>query len=450
MNELKISDFYKVEYVNFATYDCYRKLGCFVDGFKISMRKITYTLNSNYKNTDKIKVSQLSAKTAETTQYLHGENSLQGVMVNMAQNFTGTNNLNLLNPEGAFGTRLIQEAAAPRYIYTQKNNLFDKIFIKDDEQILTGLIFEGDTIEYKYYLPIIPMLLVNGSEGMAVGFAQKILNRNPKEIIKVLKNYIKTKQLPTEIIPWYKGFAGTITKNSENQIICTGKIEKINTSKLRITEIPFNYDLTSYLKILNDLEEKGKIKNYKDLSESNNFEFEISMRREDLEKLSQDDLLNLFKLISRTTENFTCLDENSKIKQLNSEIEILENFIRVRTEAYHLRKKVKCEKALAEIKVLKNKYKYIANVVKGNIVIFKEKKENILKKIEELALDKINDSYDYLLAIRVGAFTEDELIELKESINQKIIAYNEYLQKNIETIWYEELDDLEKNLKNYK
>ena len=101
--ELLISKFFTTDYVDFASYDTYRKIGNCIDGNKISMRKITYTINKHYKNSDKIKVSQLSAKVAETTQYLHGETSLQSVMVNMAQDFVGTNNLNFLLPEGCFG-----------------------------------------------------------------------------------------------------------------------------------------------------------------------------------------------------------------------------------------------------------------------------------------------------------------------------------------------------------
>ncbi len=173
---MKISTFFENDYVDQASYDNLRKIASLVDGQKNSSRKIIYTiLEKNIK--DEIKVSQLGSKVAEFAEYLHG--NLDGVIVNLAQNFPGTNNIPLLTREGNFGTRFAQEASASRYIYTYGSKEFFQLFNKNDNAILVKQYFEGEQIEPMFYLPTLPLLLINGSEGVSSGFAQKILSRDP-------------------------------------------------------------------------------------------------------------------------------------------------------------------------------------------------------------------------------------------------------------------------------
>ena len=85
------------------------------------------------------KVAQLSGSVSELSRYHHGEQSLNGTIVNMAQNFVGSNNINLLEPNGQFGTRLQggDDSASERYIFTQLNPLTRYIFPEADDSVLT-------------------------------------------------------------------------------------------------------------------------------------------------------------------------------------------------------------------------------------------------------------------------------------------------------------------------
>ena len=178
MSKIKITDFFQNDYVDQASYDNLRKVASLVDGQKNAARKILYTiLEKNIK--DEIKVSQLGSKVAEFAEYLHG--SMDGVTINLAQNFPGTNNIPLLAREGNFGTRFSQSASAPRYIFTHGTKEFFELFKKEDNQVLIKQYFEGQQIEPMFYVPNLPILLINGSEGVSSGFAQKILPRNPKK-----------------------------------------------------------------------------------------------------------------------------------------------------------------------------------------------------------------------------------------------------------------------------
>ena len=182
---MQISDFFNKEFSSYASYDRYRSLGNFIDGLKPTARKLIANAISNKIN-DPMKLSSFVMKMCDLYEYLHGPTSAEDAAVGLAQNFTGANNINLLKPAGSFGTRTIPEAAAARYIKTCKEKIIDKIFIPIDEHILIEQYFEGTKIEPRFYVPILPMILVNGNEGVGTGFAQKILPRDPKEIISFL------------------------------------------------------------------------------------------------------------------------------------------------------------------------------------------------------------------------------------------------------------------------
>jgi len=167
---IRLEDFFNTDYVDSASYDNLRKIASIADGLKNSSRKIIHTMiDKNIK--DKTKVARLVSTIAEHTEYLHGEVGLAGVMVNLARKFVGTNNIPFIQRDGAFGTRHKPAAAAPRYIKTRKEDYLDKIYMKEDYPVLISQQFEGYNIEPRYFVPSIPMLLINGSEGLSTGFA---------------------------------------------------------------------------------------------------------------------------------------------------------------------------------------------------------------------------------------------------------------------------------------
>ena len=183
-------DFIDKELILFSRYDNTRSSPCVIDGFKPSQRKVLYGAFKR-KLTSEIKVIQFSGYVSEHTAYHHGEASLNGTIISMAQDFVGSNNVNLLVPSGQFGSRLLggKDAASPRYIYTYLSPITRLIFKEEDDALCRYLVDEGQRIEPDYYLPIIPMVLVNGSEGIGTGYSTTIPNYNPVDIV----NYIKSK-----------------------------------------------------------------------------------------------------------------------------------------------------------------------------------------------------------------------------------------------------------------
>jgi len=444
---MKISDYYKDEYEQAALYTSFRTIASYIDGFKNGARKIVYTVDK-FNITTNLKVSQLSSKVAETTEYLHGEGSLYSAIVGLAQNFPGSNNINILLPEGNFGNRFIPEASAGRYIYTKKSKYFDQVFMREDRDILISQDFEGKTIEPKFYIPIIPMILVNGSEGIGNGFAQKILPRDEKKIIEMILSYLKQNKKITSITPHMKGFHGKIeitNDNGDTKVLMSGKIDVVNSNTLRISEIPTIYDLQSYIKVLNKLEEDKIIKGYSDKSENDVYQFDIDVTRE-FAKTSQEELLKIFKLTKSFTENFTCIDENNAIVEFKNEKELLMSYIKVRLDYYSKRKKYILSDLLEQNTILENKIKFIEKINSGELVVSNKSKNEIEKQLVKLRIKKINNDYEYLLRLSIYSLTKEKIQELKEALSQNKKKIEELQLKNEKDLWTEDLEELKKHL----
>jgi DNA topoisomerase-2 len=435
---MKISEFFNKDYVDQASYDNLRKIASLVDGQKNASRKILYTvLEKNIK--DKIKVSQLGSKVAEFAEYLHG--NLDGVIVNLGQDFPGTNNIPLLQKKGNFGTRFSQEASASRYIYTYGTSEFFNLFKKEDTEILKQQYFEGQQIEPMFYVPSLPILLVNGSEGVSSGFAQKILPRNPNEIKKYIESSLSGISGAHNLTPYYEGFNGTIEQGeTSNQWLIKGILEVKGINKVEITEVPVGYDLKSYIKILDDLEDKKVIQSYRDKSEDDSFKFEVNINSKDLKKWDNETLMNKLKLIKKVSENYTVIDENNKIKVYTSAKEILDHYINVKLGYVEKRKANQIEKLTNEIRFDFSKYLFIKMITEDSLVINKRKKDDIVNDLQKI--EKIIDrdgSYDYLLNMNIMSLTEERMDKLQQDIKVKKETLDKLVQTSIEQLWINEL-----------
>ena len=432
-----ISTFFNKDYLQYAMYDSYRACACYIDGCKPTARKVIHTM-SKFNINSKTKVTQLAAKCAEATGYLHGEGSMCGVIVNLAQNYVGSNNINLLDPNGSFGSRFIQEAAAPRYIFTQKSKYFDKLINKDDFDILPKQFFEGQEIEPKFFVPIIPLLLVNGSEGIGNGYAQKILPRDPKDLINFIKEVLKTGKYTTKLNPAFKGYKGKVKVTSDGKVKIYGKLEKLNLSTLRITEIPPNYDLDAYTKILAELRENHIIKNFKDYSDNDEFKFDIQIDRETGAK-TEEELCEILKLVKNLTENFTCIDENNKIREFANVYELMIAYIKIRLEYYKKRREYLLTQLNDDLKLLMNRVLFIKGILDDKIVINKKSKANIEEQIIKQNIDKIEDSFDYLLNMPIYSLTKEKIEELINKAKNKKEQIKDLTSKTARDLWLEDL-----------
>lgn len=450
---MKLSEFISQDYCNYSAYDNTRKICSLIDGQKISARKVLNTVIKDNITKD-VKVENLMSRVSEQNEYLHGASSLAGVIVNMARRFVGTNNLPLLHNEGNFGTRFVNENSAARYIFTRKEPILDYIFKKEDFPILIEQIFEGTKIEPKYFVPIIPLLLANGTEGMSVGFAQLILPRKPEEVVKYLLEYLSDKTPDfNKLMPYYKGFNGSILRDPEqaNRFFIKGVFIRENTTNLTITELPIKYQLSSglkqsYIDVLDELIDKKIIKSFKDESTDDKFLFKVKVTREFTE-LSDDEIYAKLKLVQIEVENYTCLDENNRIFEADDLNELVQRYIIIRLNTYILRKNYMLQTISDELKLLVSKYTFIKNVIDGNVKINNIPVNEIYAAIEPIKnIIKIDNSFEYLLNIKASSFTKEYYLELRNKIINLKAEFDALKAKDEKTLWKEELQQLKEKL----
>ena len=231
-----ISEFLSNEYKDFALYTIEnRAIPSVIDGFKPSQRKVIYVCNNKWKTGKEksMKIFQLGGLVAAEAYYHHGSSSLESTIITMAQEFK--NSLPLLEEHGQFGSLRSPVAGAARYIGTKLSDNF-KLLYKDFE-LIEYKEEEGVSIEPHYFLPILPAVLLNGSSGIAVGFATNILNRNPIDVIKACKNVINGRKV-TLLKPYNKFFKGDYIQDTENnkKWYIRGKFNRKNTTTVEITE----------------------------------------------------------------------------------------------------------------------------------------------------------------------------------------------------------------------
>ena len=421
VQNLTVTDFIHKDLVHFSLADLERSVGSMVDGFKPSQRKVIFAcFQRNLKK--EIKVAQLAAYVSEKTSYHHGEVSLADTIVNMAQDYTGSNNMNLLVPKGQFGTRLQggKDSSQIRYIFTHLADQTRKLFDPADDAVLTYLEDDGVSIEPEFFVPIIPTVLINGTQGIGTGFSSYVPPYNPKDI-KSNINRIINGEVPKQMTPWFRGFTGIISEvDSEGTYVAEGKWKTKGTS-VTVTELPPGRWTNDFKEHLETLIQKKVIADYKNNSTTTDVNFEIS-------KYTGNDPIKDFKLQKTIhTSNMHLFHPKKGITKYKTPEDILVDFVEIRMQYYRKRKdhlvKTLTEKALR----FKNKSRFVKMVVDEELIVFRKKKSVLEAELETLKFDKLggSDDYGYLLGIRTSQYTEEEIDSLEaetESIETELIT----------------------------
>jgi len=418
MSEKTISEFLSVEYKEFAMYVIEgRAIPSVIDGFKPTQRKIIHISNQIWKNGSEkaLKVFQLSGKVASDCYYHHGDMSLSNAIITMAQRFK--NNAPLLEEDGQFGSLRSPQAGAPRYIGTKLSENFRLIY--KDFDLLEHKEEEGESIEPKFFLPIVPAVLLNGSSGIAVGFASNVLNRDIKSIIDTCVKVLSGKE-PGEVKPSLNGFTGEYIQDKENnkRWIIRGKFTRANTTTVKISELPPSMTYEKYEDILDKLVDDKVIVSYDDNCKDN-IDYTIKFTRSDLDKLDDEKLIKLLKLEESSTEIFSTLDEFGKLMIFENTSDIIKYFVNFRLNYYHKRKQFLLDKLNRELKILSNRGRFIKAIIDGKLKVNNVSKSIIIEGIEAMKLEKIDDSYDYLLRMPIYSLTKEMYEKLKEDFVAK-------------------------------
>ena len=447
-----VSDFFKNDKPSWATYDALRKLPNFIDGFKISQRKLMWTAFSKLQK-EWMKTETFCNITSLDTAYVHGSGNLCGVCGSLVQDFIGMCNYQyLLGNDGGWGSRLITRESAPRYTKLKLAEISKKLFNPIDNQILEKQYFEGQWIEPKHLIPVFPTIFLNLSNGITAGFSSSIYSRNPQDVISYIKKKLSGTEHPrVELAPWFKGYKGTIRFNEETkQYESVGNIMQNNMTSYTINEIPVETSYQKYIEILDKLEEDKVIQDYNDKCDprTNEILFEIRTTREFTRKHQDiESLYKVFKLVKSLPENLNCIDEDNHVKEFNTIQEILDKFICLRLKYYQKRKDYLVEEIKNSLIKLASKYYFVKGIIDGSIIVNKRKKDNIIAQLEKIEkIKSIDGSYDYLLQMPIHSLTQERLDELKKQIEEGKEEYKNTKETSIQDMWLADLKELQKCL----
>lgn len=412
LTDFSVKEFFDKYLRLFSAHSNVRGIPFIGDGFKEAQRKAVHGMLKRGENASLISVERVSASCAAETDYHHGIGSMQGTIVGLAQDFAGANNLNWFVPDGQFGARSAHGASAPRYISTTLHDNFRKIFQKDDDILLDHKKVGDMKIEPKFFIPLLPVILVNGAEGMGTGHATHIFCYKPDDLRKNILDVLKGKELTAgTLVPWWNGFNGQVKRETSGQVAVFGDLVVENSTTIRVTELPVGLQSDAYEDHLYNLQDKGLIKKFNNQSDKDGFDFVVTVPRTTSMR-TRDELIKMFKLEQRDTENFTCWGPDGNIKKYTSAEELLAEWVVWRLDLFEKRRQKQIAALKKEIAFTEESIRfiefYLANV---------EKFRNIKKDdMVALLMSAGFEDYNRYMGLPIWSLTKDRIDDLHNKL----------------------------------
>lgn len=488
---VRFDEFVHNELIHFSEYDNHRSIPSMCDGLKPSQRKVLCAAFKRNLRED-IKVAQFAGYVSEHMAYHHGEASLVGTIVGMAQDFVGSNNINLLVPNGQFGTRIQggKDAASARYIFTYLAGLTTLIYHPKDAPLYTYVEDDGQTVEPEYYVPVIPMILVNGSVGIGTGYSTDIPQHNPMEIMDALKARMEEEKPFEPMAPWTRGFSGTFSvkegtegKRYENK----GSYRILDDTTVEVSELPVGLWTDNYKIYLESIvvgstsapsakaakavakaegggdgtskrsrttaSAKQTLQRFTEHHTDHVVRFVLHFKKEDLDEwrvnLEEfEKYLKLTQTISYT--NLTLYDSQCRLKQYSGTPEIMEEFYLLRLGLYGKRREHMRKVLQQELDMTASKVRFIEEIIARTLDVMYREDEAIIADLEERGYPKFEASggekgafnYDYLLNMRIRTLTKKRLDELRREHESKLAELRDLESKTPTDLWKEDLGAL--------
>jgi len=446
-NSINLGDFYSKDYADYAIYRALQRIPNVLDGFAQTQRKSIYTCIAK-KVEKKINVADLSSLVKTFTKYHHGMNSIEIAITNLVPAYN--NQLPLLKEDGSYGCRSEREASASRYIETRLHDYTKVLFNEiDNKEFITEQSTEGFKIEPLTMIPLLPLVLINGQQQIGVGYACSILPRDINQIIKVMEDILKGKRknVPSDIPVKIPKFNGLVEKHGD-QWQFVGKIEIINKTTVHITEVPPKFTRVTFLNILDKLKNNEKIRSYSEniLGDS----FDITVKFPNGTDLNDIDLIAFFNLRERKTENITLVNAKNEIVRYNNSAEVLYEYI---VTVLGIIKKRK-EFILTDLKdkALKNqeKIRFIRAVNNEDIILKNKKSSDVEIQLDNLQFQKFEESYNYLLNMKISSLTEDKIDDLLKIIKEDEDEIIELENTTAAQLWLQDISKIKNHIKKSK
>lgn len=432
-----ITDFFNTDYKEFTQYVIEnRALVSVIDGLKTGARKIMHAaFTGSLRDGKQKKVPNLSGETMNFSLYPHGDMSLNSTIVTLSQEHKF--NFNPLYIDSQNGTLRDDSVSSPRYLYVKLSKYAD--LWKRDIELTERLFDEGQYIEPKYYLPIIPMAIINRQEGMCQGFRFSTMSYSPVDVIDACIKYLNDKKAFDKAVihPYVRGIKKENWKLEDGIWVNYGAYTWFDKKKqLIITDLPYDVEYKDFEKLLNKLLDAQEIDDWSNYSEDGNVDYRINCSKSTWIKNSDIDfeIINMFKLRKQLPNDLLwVLDENKKVLHFENIKNLIAYFIDFRLKKYKDRKKRLVTLKEEQLKENSDLIKFIGLVCSGKLKIMNRSKADIKVDLEKKGLDM------KLISTPLSKCTIEEMNELQLK-NAELVKELDYLKRTTEKEMY--LNDL--------
>lgn len=437
--KISVTDYVNTDHKAFSVFNSIRQIPQLIDSLKPSQRKILFAALEY--NKEEI-VDRLGMFAAARTNYKSGGENMSSTIINMAQAFPGTNNIPYFDRDGQFGSIMGKDASSPRYISVAVSDVIRKIFRKDDEGILEYNYLGDEKMEPKYFLPILPMFLVNGMNGIGSGYSTDTPCHCVKSVISALRGLLRGEDNVT-VKPYWNGFKGETGYTEEGRAYSRGLFERVNATTLRITEVPVGWFSKVYeTKVLLPLYKSGIITEYANDTSEDTWDITVVFKRGELSKLSDSQVEQMFKLYSANMPVWTAWDEDGIIHRYNSWYPMLVAFFNFRLDRYEDRRQWMVCDLIRRAYIMKNRALFIDWATKTDL----RQKLDTLKELFLKEYPDFDSNLDDLFKMPLSSITADARDRLLRQIKELEAREEELNKKTAIDLYNEDLDDLEKSL----
>jgi len=474
VRQIPISDFINKELILFSMADNIRSIPSVVDGLKPGQRKVLFGCFKRNLRTE-IKVAQLQGYVSEHTAYHHGDQSLTMTIVGLAQDFCGSNNVNLLMPNGQFGTRSMggKDAASARYIFTAVPRITRRLFHPQDDALLNYLDDDGQSIEPEWYVPVVPQVLLNGGEGIGTGWSTFVPNYNPRDLVANLRRRMAGEEY-APMMPWYRGYTGEIEPQGTDRFRVSGRARQLDERTYEITELPIRVWTSNYKewleeRVVGSEKTPSTLREYKEYHTDTTVHFIVELNprgQQEIEKVGVDAFFRLTHVIS--TGNMVLFDPEGKIKKYATPLEILDDFYYLRLGYYQRRKDYLVDQLRNVYDRLSNQARFVDMIIKRELVVSNRRKTDIVGELrsrdfrpfprekakarsvpdeaeeqddaEAEATGAVSD-YDYLLNMAIFSLTRERVERLIRERDETERQLKVLLARTPQNLWDEDLTE---------
>jgi len=339
------------------------------------------------------------------------------------------------------------------------------LFREEDDVLLEKVFDDGDEVEPLFYVPIIPMVLVNGAIGIGSGWSSSVPSYNPLDLIECIEIWLKrdgniivtdpsdnsvVSYLP-DLVPWYRGFNGTVEKTKEKNdttFITHGIIDK-DKNKCIVSEIPIGMSTDKFKEMCEDWMVDKKIKNFQNYSTPNQAYFVITESDDGFSC----NLKNMKLHSYLYTSNMVLFNEKEQLKKYTIE-EIINEFCIMRYHLYKKRKSHMISIMEKELRHLFNKARFVEEVISKKLNIMNVEETVIVSNLEKSGYDKENEKknddddesgssggYNYLLKMQVRTFTSNKVKQLRSEIEDKNNKLQKLKSTSEKQLWLNDLQE---------